>query len=209
MIGPVGPGGAADQLEPQWLGQPVQQRQAIAEGDRLDVDPVLIDQAVGGERAREAGAAEDDDVLARLALELGDLLLSRSVADARVAPLDVGERAGEHDFRQRVHELAGRALRARPRLRHVLAAPAAEDEHAGLAEQLGYRALAMGAVRLLLAEPVHGPVAASGEAVQRHRHVEDELALRRLAAHASSFHPVRACEPSQNGLSAERPQRHR
>jgi hypothetical protein len=120
-----------------------------------------------------------------------------------------GERAGEHDFRQRVHELAGRALRARPRLRHVLAAPAAEDEHAGLAEQFGYRALAMGAVRLLLAEPVHGPVAASGEAVQRHRHVEDELALGRLAAHASSFHPVRACEPSQNGFSAERPQRHR
>jgi hypothetical protein len=49
----------------------VQQRQAIAEGDRLDVDPVLIDQAVGGERAGEARSAEDDDVLARPAFELG------------------------------------------------------------------------------------------------------------------------------------------
>ena len=67
------------------------------------------------------------------------------------------------------------------------AAPAAEHQQAGLAEQLGHRALAVGAVRLRVAEPVHRPVAASGEAVQRHRHVEDELALRRLAGHASSL----------------------
>lgn len=81
--GPVGPGGAADQLESQWLVQAAQQRQAVAEGHRLDVDPVLIDQAVGGERVGEARSAEDDDVLARLTFELGDLLLCRSVADAR------------------------------------------------------------------------------------------------------------------------------
>ncbi len=60
---------------------------------------------------------------------------------------------------------------------------------AGLAEQLGHRALAMLAVRLRVAEPLDHPVAASDEAVQRHRHVEDEPALRRLVAHASSFPP--------------------
>ena len=30
-----------------------------------------------------------------------------------------------------------------------------------------------------------------------------------VSAHRSSFHPVRACEPSQNGLFADRPQRQR
>ena len=69
--GAVGPGGAGDQLERLGLGQSLQQRQAVAERDRLDVDPVLVDQAVGRERAGEARAAEDDDVLAGLALSSG------------------------------------------------------------------------------------------------------------------------------------------
>ncbi|MBV9839544.1 MAG: hypothetical protein JO156_15625 [Solirubrobacterales bacterium] len=42
----------------------MEQRQAVAEHDRLDVDPVLVDEAVGSERAGEARSAEDDDVLA-------------------------------------------------------------------------------------------------------------------------------------------------
>ena len=48
-MGAVGPGGAGDQLERLGLGQSLQQRQAVAERDRLDVDPVLVDQAVGRE----------------------------------------------------------------------------------------------------------------------------------------------------------------
>ena len=41
------------------------------------------------------------------------------------------------------------------------------------------------------------------ETVQRDRDVTPKL------AHADSFHPVRACAPSQNGLFADRPQRQR
>jgi len=39
--------------------------------------------------------------------------------------------------------------------------------------------------------------------------IAELFARARSPRHASAFHPVRACEPSQNGLSAERPQRHR
>jgi hypothetical protein len=67
----------------------------------------------------------------------------------------------------------GRAARARPCLPHVLSTAASEREQAGLAEQLRHRTLAVVAVPLRFAEPVHRPVAAGGEAVQRHRHVVD------------------------------------
>jgi hypothetical protein len=52
-----------------------------------------------------------------------------------------------------------------------------EAAEAGLAKQLVHRALAVVIVRLRLAEPVHGPVAAGYEAVERHRHLQDQPPL--------------------------------
>jgi hypothetical protein len=53
--GAVRPGGAPDQLESQRFRQALQQRQAVAEHDRLDVDPVLVDEAgAASERAKLA-----------------------------------------------------------------------------------------------------------------------------------------------------------
>src|SRR4051794_28303435 len=181
----VGPGGTRDEFERQRSIVPPQQRHPVAERNRVDVDAVLVDHTVGGERASEAGSAEDDDVLARLALERGDLLLGRPVADARVAPCEISQRAGEDDLRERVHELTCRALRSGPRTRHVRGCVPAEHQHVGLAEQLSHRTLAVTAVQFAAAERVHRSVTTSGEAIQRHRHVQDEPALWRATAHGS------------------------
>jgi hypothetical protein len=74
----VGVRGAADQLQTLRVWEAVHQREALAESHRVDRQAVLVDQAVADQAVRDAGAAEDDQVLARLALERRDLLLERS-----------------------------------------------------------------------------------------------------------------------------------
>jgi hypothetical protein len=63
---PVAVGGRAHEPQPLRLGQAVQEREPLAEYDGMDREAVLVDEPRRGERAGERGAAEADDVLARL-----------------------------------------------------------------------------------------------------------------------------------------------
>jgi hypothetical protein len=125
----------------------------------------------------EAGAAEDDHVLAAFGLARGDLLRERAPGELRVAPLDV-EALREDQLGERVHQLRHRAVRARPALGHVLEGAAAEDDETDLAEQLQVDAVALVAVvgPVVGREPVERVVAVGGEAVQGDRHVEEQPA---------------------------------
>ena len=67
------------QLEVDPLLQRREEPRAAAEHDRADEEPVLVDQAQLGEGRGQAGAA-DRQVLARLLLQLGDLLGDAAVA---------------------------------------------------------------------------------------------------------------------------------
>ena len=66
----VGVDGAADQLEALRLGQAVEERDPVAERDRVHGEPELVGEPLADQAVAEVAAAEDDDVLAALGLEL-------------------------------------------------------------------------------------------------------------------------------------------
>lgn len=57
-----------------------EERLAVAEGDRVQHDPHLIDESLLYETCRHGGAAEDGQILARLTLGLVCVLLKPGAA---------------------------------------------------------------------------------------------------------------------------------
>src|SRR5579862_2480233 len=57
-----------DQLQRQRPFQRGKERDAAAQHDRVDVQPIVVDQSLGDKTARQAGAANQNQVLARLLL---------------------------------------------------------------------------------------------------------------------------------------------
>ena len=93
--------------------------------------------------------------------------------------VDLGQALRVDELRERVHEQRHRVVRARPAPLHVLVGAAAHHDQPDLAEQLEVGAVAAVAVVdgavTARREPVDHPVAARDEAVERDRHVEDQL----------------------------------
>src|ERR671915_37402 len=56
--------------------------------DRMDHKPKLIEEFLAQQRPDEGVAADDTDVLARLLLQLGDLLCDVTLDQSRVLPLE-------------------------------------------------------------------------------------------------------------------------
>jgi hypothetical protein len=73
----VGVGGAVDQLEALRFREAVHEREPFPEGHRVHGQSILVDQAVADQAVGDASAAEDDQVLAGLALQRRNLLLER------------------------------------------------------------------------------------------------------------------------------------
>src|SRR5688572_18393419 len=63
------------ELEPQLVRTGFEKRIALSQNDRGHAEPVFVEQAAPGERRGKVGATEDEQVLARLLLQSGDLLL--------------------------------------------------------------------------------------------------------------------------------------
>jgi hypothetical protein len=120
----------------------VHQRKTLAESHRVDRQAVLVDQAVADQAVRDAGAAEDDQVLARLALERRDLVLERRSREPRVAPGHLGQALGEDDLGEGVHQHGHRIVRARPAPDHVLVGAASDHDGSDLTEQFQRGAVA-------------------------------------------------------------------
>src|SRR5215211_3763395 len=60
-------------------------------------------EAVPGQRVDESGAAVDEDVSARLLLQLRDLCRHVTGDDGRVVPRGIGQRRGDDVLRHAVH----------------------------------------------------------------------------------------------------------
>jgi hypothetical protein len=63
----------ADEAKLDRLGDIAPQVDPAADGDRVHVEHVLVHEAVGGQRGQQRGPAHEQQVAARLPLELGDL----------------------------------------------------------------------------------------------------------------------------------------
>ena len=87
-----------DELEMERLRQLCEDRHSLAKGGGLDVEPVLVDQALADERAGKSGAAIGDDVAAGLRLDALDFLDQVPAGDARLRPLSPLEGLREDDL---------------------------------------------------------------------------------------------------------------
>jgi hypothetical protein len=154
---------------------------AVAEDDRVDQDPQLVEQAHLDEADRQGGAAEDGDALARLLLEPGDLLGHVAADERGVVPVGRGQGGGHHDLGQGVHQLGDHRVvlpggRGGPVAGHPLVGQPAEQEQVGVVELLDPELVEL----LVDVRPVELPVRALVEAVQGHHHERVQLAHRNL-----------------------------
>jgi hypothetical protein len=85
-----------------------------AQDNRVNGDPVLVDEVVPHQRVDEIGAPRCQDVAARLLLQLPDLVDDVATEQRRVLPLHVLQRLRNHILRERIHPV-GEALVARRR----------------------------------------------------------------------------------------------
>ena len=165
------------QLEREPRAERRQERRATAEHDRADERLVLVHQVELHEAGRQAGTA-DGDVLPRLCLQRGELLLGAADGQPSVA-LDPLEGAGEHDLRHVLPDareliLVVRALRplvVRVPVAHHLVQPASAELDARLPHPLVVEAVQL----LVRRRPVDLPARPGDEAVERHRHRVDQL----------------------------------
>jgi hypothetical protein len=154
--------------------QLVEQGLSAAQGQRLDQQAVLVDQVGRGERAGQPATTPDDHVRAGLGLDGGDLGRELAPRDPGFGPagLGIAERLREHDLWDVVHRRRVRVAGLRPVRRHLLVRDAAHEVGAGPADAVELPLLQFSALgdrdsRVL--------TVAADEAVQRHRHVQNDV----------------------------------
>src|SRR5215217_3145417 len=76
------------ELQRFLIASVLKQALPAAQDDRVDHEPELIEEVFAQQRPDEGAAAHDRDVLARLLLELGDLLRDVVLDQRRVLPLE-------------------------------------------------------------------------------------------------------------------------
>jgi hypothetical protein len=70
-----------DELEPDWHSEALEHREPFPKRHRLQHEAVFVDEPERCERMGEPGSSPRDQVLSRLALQVGDLVFERA-ADA-------------------------------------------------------------------------------------------------------------------------------
>src|SRR5229473_3505867 len=148
-------------------------RRPAAEDERVHGNTKLVDQPVRYQVSGEIGAAEQEDVLGALALQSRDRTGHLRVEYLRVVPVGALQRAREHVFRQRVHEVGDLAGGARPMIRHQLVGDAAEHQPAGGLQLPDRQPLQFLAPDVEV--PGYVAVYAFHEAVERHQVPHDQL----------------------------------
>jgi hypothetical protein len=97
-----------DQVQVPGLRRLVEQRLSATQDQRLDQEPVLVDQVSPGQGAGKSTTAPDDDVGTGSGLDIGDL--GREIAPGdpggRSGGLGVAKRGGEHDLGESFIEAA-------------------------------------------------------------------------------------------------------
>ena len=167
-------GARAGHGQPGRLGHRVgEQALALAQDDREDHQPVLIDQPVLGQGVHQLGAALDEQVAAGLVLDRRDLGRDVAAQHGGVAP---GRFAGRQGARydvlmDAVHPLAEViAAHARPRRGEPLVGDPAEQERPGLEQFLVLELIAFRA-----AVKVKGPPGLFHHPVERHELGDHDL----------------------------------
>src|SRR5205809_6815281 len=125
------------ELEFQPLRAFLEQGISAAEDDWSHAKAVFVDQASPCQRCGEIGAAEDEQVLAELPFQLGDLLLCVTFHEPRIVPLGLFHRSREDDLGDAVHEIGDFAFLLRPKRRHALVGHTTEEQHADRLRLLG------------------------------------------------------------------------
>src|SRR5262249_11222189 len=108
------------------------------EKERVDDEPVLVDESKPRELVDDLTAAVDEQVVPRLVLELLNRRPEVALDDRRV-PLRPAQRSRRDELRHRVHlaaELSGLRFHRRPRGGEALVGDAAEDERVARVEVL-------------------------------------------------------------------------
>src|SRR5213592_170 len=118
------------ELEFQPLRAFLEQGISAAEDEWGHAKAVFVDQASPCQRCGEIGAAEDEQVLAELPFQLGDLLLCVTFHEPRIVPLGLFHRPREDDLGDTVHEIGDFAFLLRPKRRHALVGHTTEEQHA-------------------------------------------------------------------------------
>lgn len=158
------------QLQRGLLGVVAEQPLPAAEENRVDHQPVLVHEAALGQRLHELRAPVDQDVVARLPLQLGDVVQRD---DGRVLPARVLERAGDHVLGHPVHLVGELPGLLRPGLGEALVGGASQQERARLADLVHLDGVALGA-----AVELEGPAQLAGlldDAVEGHERGDDDL----------------------------------
>src|SRR3989442_6108961 len=91
----------------------------------------FIKQPTGQERRGEVRAPKDEEVLAGLLLQFGDLVLGFLFHEPRIVPFGLLERLGKDDFRDRIHEIGDLSFLGRPIPGHSFVRYPAEQQHPG------------------------------------------------------------------------------
>src|SRR5205809_4768132 len=125
------------ELEFQLLRAFLEQGISAAEDDWSHAKAVFVDQASPCQRCGEIGAAEDEQVLAELPFQLGDLLLCVTFHEPRIVPLGLFHRPREDDLGDTVHEIGDFAFLLRPKRRHALVAHTTAAQHADRLSMFG------------------------------------------------------------------------
>ena len=162
---------------------------APSDDDRVDIEPVLVDQVVPHEGCGEVGPAEHQ-VSTGLRLELHDLL-GDDVSDHRGVPVGPLQGPGVHDLGHVPPDAGeldhgpgtrGVGVGCRPESGHQLVGDTSVQEGAHRAELL-----VEVAVQLVVDQvPIELAVRSLEEAIKRHRHHQDDLSHRGSLVAASS-----------------------
>ena len=152
-----------------------EQALAASQDDRVEEQPILVDQVVAQELVDQVRAAVDHEFAARLRLQLRDLGRHVSRQDRRVVPIRAFEGVGHDVLRDGVHLLGHLEVAAaggRPERRPDLPRPTAQQE------RIGRHHLALVVDPVLLGLDAKGPRVAAGpvlvepgsldDAVERH-----------------------------------------
>jgi hypothetical protein len=127
------PGGEGSRLPQLHVHDPSSLPEQVlpaAQDDRVDRDPVLVDEVVPHQRVDEIGASRCQDVAARLLLQFPDLVEDVAAEQRRVLPLHVLQGLRNHVLRERIDPV-GEALvagRRRPKRRPDLVRHAPQEE---------------------------------------------------------------------------------
>ena len=150
---------------------PLEQGGAFAKHHRVHEQTELIDQVALEQRHRQVGAAQDEQVLARLCFKSLDLFEDILLYQAGILPCDPAERPGKDDLRQAVHGLRRDRISldgccGRPEARHQFIGPAPEQEHVGGIQLRDGKLVEF----LIHVVPVDGMVWSLEEAIQGHQY---------------------------------------